>query len=72
MLNLATVIPAMDEIKKRFTKTSRDLTFDKAIRSALGLANATLNKYYSLTNSSDTYHIAMGRFSCSFVRSDGN
>jgi hypothetical protein len=54
------VILAMDEIDKRFGKISHDLTFDKAIRSALRLAKGTLNKYYSLTNSSEAYRIAMG------------
>jgi hypothetical protein len=58
--NLATVIPAMDEIDKRFGSTIRDPTFDKAIRSAMRSAKETLNKYYSLTDSSEAYRIAMG------------
>jgi hypothetical protein len=45
--NLATVIPAMDEIDKRFGVILQDMSFDKAIRSALRAAKATLNKYYS-------------------------
>jgi hypothetical protein len=58
--NLATVIPAMDEIDKRFTNIIHDPSFDKAIQSGMRLAKATLNKYYSLTDSSEAYRIAMG------------
>lgn len=58
--NLATVIPAMDEIDKRFGNIGRDALFDKAIRLATRLAKGTLNKYYSLTDSSEAYRIAMG------------
>jgi hypothetical protein len=59
MLNLATVIPAMDEIDKRFTNISHDHSFDRAIRSSLRFAKATLNRYYSLIDSSEAYRIAM-------------
>jgi hypothetical protein len=58
--NLAIVIPAMDEIERRFTDMAADTTYHPAIRYALRLAKATLNKYYSLTDSSETYRIAMG------------
>ena len=58
--NLATVIPAMDEIDKRFGVILQDTSFHQAIRSSLRAAKATLNKYYSLTDSSEAYRIVMG------------
>jgi hypothetical protein len=58
--NLAVVIPAMDEIERRFTSMAANTKYNSAIRYALRLAKATLNKYYSLTDSSEVYRIAMG------------
>ena len=55
----------MDEIDKRFTNIIRDPSFDKAIQSGMRLAKATLNKYYSLTDSSEAYRIAMSKSSSS-------
>jgi hypothetical protein len=60
-LNLATVILAMDKIDKHFTNIIHDPSFNKAIQSSMCLAKATLNKYYSLTNSSEAYRIAMSK-----------
>ncbi|KIK15264.1 hypothetical protein PISMIDRAFT_115423 [Pisolithus microcarpus 441] len=54
------VIPAMDYIDEIFTMTMLDdMRLDPSIRAAVGLAKRTLNKYYSLTDMSDLYHIAM-------------
>ncbi|KAG2035901.1 hypothetical protein BDR03DRAFT_817687, partial [Suillus americanus] len=60
MPNLAMVIPTMDHIDSVFTNgiIKRD-TLEPAIRTALSLAKHTLNRYYSLTDSSKVYHIAM-------------
>lgn len=56
------VIPAMDYIDESFTKGMlKKRTLDPAIHTAIGLAKKTLNRYYSLTDSSDLYHIAMGK-----------
>ena len=61
--NLAAVIPAMDHIDKDFTtKTQADSNTHPAIRYALTLAKKTLNRYYSLTDESEVYRIAMGKF----------
>ncbi|EJD38751.1 hypothetical protein AURDEDRAFT_71892, partial [Auricularia subglabra TFB-10046 SS5] len=60
--SLATVIPAMDHIERVFADNKSSLTFNNAIRAALQLAKRMLNRYYSLTDSSDTYRIAMGQF----------
>jgi hypothetical protein len=50
----------MDEIDKRLGHTISDPTFDGAIQSAMQSAKGTLNKYYSHTDSSEAYRIAMG------------
>jgi hypothetical protein len=54
------VIPAMDLINGMFTNfILKKQALNPTIHSALGLAKCTLNRYYSLTDSSDIYHIAM-------------
>ncbi|KAI0688813.1 hypothetical protein C8Q76DRAFT_569722, partial [Earliella scabrosa] len=58
--NLATVIPAMDHIDNLLTTASKSHhQYDNAIRVACSLAQRTLNKYYSLTDASRTYRMAM-------------
>ncbi|PIL36561.1 hypothetical protein GSI_00250 [Ganoderma sinense ZZ0214-1] len=58
--NLATVIPAMDHIDQVLTTASlNEDEYDDAIRVACGLAKTTLNAYYSLTDASSAYRIAM-------------
>ncbi|KAI0757813.1 hypothetical protein C8Q80DRAFT_1056774, partial [Daedaleopsis nitida] len=59
--NLATVIPAIDHIDKILTTASLEdqSKYDPAIRVACGLATQVLHKYYSLTDSSSLYRIAM-------------
>ncbi|EJD50329.1 hypothetical protein AURDEDRAFT_46072, partial [Auricularia subglabra TFB-10046 SS5] len=57
--NLAMVIPAMDHIDQVFSDQSVDHKFNAAIRASLGLAKKTLNRYYSVTDYSDLYRIAM-------------
>jgi hypothetical protein len=54
------VIPAMDHIDQVFTNCilKKEL-LEPAIRAALGLAKRTLNRYYSLTDKSEVYRIAM-------------
>jgi hypothetical protein len=63
MPNLTMVIPAMDHIDTTFTNCIiNKARLQPAIRTALGLAKKTLNRYYSLTDSSNVYRIAMGMF----------
>lgn len=57
--NLAMVIPAMDVIHKRFTAASINRNLDPAIQASIKTATKTLNRYYSLTDSSEVYRIAM-------------
>ena len=61
--NLAMVIPAMDYIDEAFTTgILQKTTLDPAIRAAVGLAKKTLNRYYSLMDSSELYCIVMGKW----------
>jgi hypothetical protein len=57
--NLATVIPAMDHIDKVLTAQSLDCTYEAPIRMALAMGSKTLNCYYTLTDASEVYRIAM-------------
>ncbi|KAG1734377.1 uncharacterized protein EDB91DRAFT_1040477, partial [Suillus paluster] len=58
--NLPMVIPAMDHIDSVFASSMLKMhQFDPAIRAGLGLAKRTLNRYYSLTDASKAYRIAM-------------
>ncbi|KZV99872.1 hypothetical protein EXIGLDRAFT_582092, partial [Exidia glandulosa HHB12029] len=57
--NLATVIPAMDHIDRVLSTQSLTTSFNPAIRASLMLAKRTLNRYYSATDWSDVYRIAM-------------
>ena len=62
MPNLAMVIPAMDYIDKVFTTGMLNhQRFDPAIRATVRLTKNNLNKYYSLTDASKVYCIAMGK-----------
>jgi hypothetical protein len=58
--NLAIVIPAMDFINDKLTAHTHDRTLSPAIKASLELGKKTLNRYYSLTDSSEVYRIAMG------------
>ncbi|KAJ6611525.1 hypothetical protein B0H10DRAFT_1625555, partial [Mycena sp. CBHHK59/15] len=53
------VIPTMDRIDDLITATIVQAALHPSILSALQLAKSTLNKYYSHTDSSNAYRIAM-------------
>ncbi|KAI0681600.1 hypothetical protein C8Q76DRAFT_589358, partial [Earliella scabrosa] len=58
--NLAKVIPAMDIIDKKLrTAAESSHKYDSAIRFACSLAKRLLNKYYSLSDASKLYRLAM-------------
>lgn len=61
---IAQVIPMMDVIDDFFTETPTRM-LHPAVKSALTLAQATLNKYYSRTDDSNVYRIAMSMSSLS-------
>ncbi|KAF5317857.1 hypothetical protein D9758_018904 [Tetrapyrgos nigripes] len=58
--NLATVVPVLDEIDRKFTEWALNTTLDPAIRAAVSLAKKTLNKYYGKFDYSEVYRVAMG------------
>ncbi|GLB45613.1 putative hAT family C-terminal dimerisation region [Lyophyllum shimeji] len=49
----------MDHIDKVLTTLAHNTAYDPAIRSSLALGKKTLDRYYSLTDSSEVYRIAM-------------
>ncbi|KZV89379.1 hypothetical protein EXIGLDRAFT_618269, partial [Exidia glandulosa HHB12029] len=67
--SLAMVIPAMDHIEAVFASEAVDKTYNNAIRSSLAMARRTLNRYYSKTDMSETYRIAMGARYLAFTAS---
>jgi hypothetical protein len=57
------VIPAMDHIDTLFTNgIIKTKSLHPALCAALHIAKITLNRYYSLTDKSEIYQIAMGMF----------
>ncbi|KAF8978261.1 hypothetical protein BDQ17DRAFT_1220600, partial [Cyathus striatus] len=57
--NLANVIPSMDIINDCLTTAAINPELPLAICTSAGLAKKTLNRYYSQTDESETYCIAM-------------
>ncbi|KAF9487257.1 hypothetical protein BDN71DRAFT_1358115, partial [Pleurotus eryngii] len=57
--NLATVIPAMDHIDQSLATVSINIKYNPAVRPAIAVAIQTLNQYYSLTDVSEAYQVAM-------------
>ncbi|KAJ3765327.1 hypothetical protein FB446DRAFT_628153, partial [Lentinula raphanica] len=58
--NISSVIPAMDAIDEALASgILNNETLSQPIRHALAIGKKTLNKYYSLTDDSDLYRIAM-------------
>ncbi|KAH9971608.1 hypothetical protein BGW80DRAFT_1174487 [Lactifluus volemus] len=64
---LASVIPAIDKMHDELTKASKKKDNSPALRAALVMGKGLLNKYYSLTDESEVYRIAMGSSSISFT-----
>lgn len=60
--SLATVIPAMDHIDEMLTSHARDHHIPHVIRNALAIAKKTLDKYYTKSDQSEVYRIAMRMF----------
>ncbi|KIL55363.1 hypothetical protein M378DRAFT_90997, partial [Amanita muscaria Koide BX008] len=58
--NLSMVIPAMDLIHDVLDTRSVSTNFSVAIKAALNIGKYTLNQYYTKTDYSETYQIAMG------------
>ncbi len=62
-ITVASVIPAMDRIDAMLTNDTMAHTFSPAIRAALKMGKLTLDRYYSLTDDSEVYRTAMGKYS---------
>jgi len=52
----------MDLIDQEFTTNSLDKSYEPAIHVALNVAKKTLNRYYTKTNQSEVYRIAMSEY----------
>ena len=50
-----------------FTKAADDEEYSRALRAALSMGKQLLDKYYSLTDNSKIYHIAMSNISLLFL-----
>jgi hypothetical protein len=59
---VAAVIPAMDKMHAELTATVENEKYSSALRAALLLGKNLLDKYYSLTDDSEIYRIAMGTY----------
>ncbi|KAF6747410.1 hypothetical protein DFP72DRAFT_821764, partial [Ephemerocybe angulata] len=59
-VSLADVIPAMDDMHRDLKASIANEELSQPIRSALSLGVDLLNKYYSLTDESEVYRIAIG------------
>jgi hypothetical protein len=57
--NIATVIPAMDRIDEVLATNALDDQFSISIKAALSMGKRTLKRYYSKTDLSDVYRVAM-------------
>lgn len=60
--NIATVIPAMDHIDEVLATSASDSEYSVSIlQAALAMGKKTPNRYYSKTDFSEVYRIAMGK-----------
>ncbi|KAF9505623.1 hypothetical protein BS47DRAFT_1275570, partial [Hydnum rufescens UP504] len=57
--NLANVIPVMDSIDSALSLSNTEKKYNDSICLGVSLARQTLNRYYSKTDTSDTYQVAM-------------
>ena len=57
---LATVIPAMERMRADLQVFASNYRLSAAVRAALTLGLGLLDKYYSLTDHSEAYRIAIG------------
>ena len=60
--SIATVIPAMDRIDEVLATNAVNTQYSVSIQAALAMGKKTLNRYYSKTDHSEVYRIAMSKF----------
>ena len=58
---IANIIPAMDKMHADLTASSENEDYTPTIRAALKLGINLLDKYYSLTDNSEVYQIAISK-----------
>ena len=58
---IANVIPAMDRMHADLVTASANENYSPAIRAALKIGKKLLDKYYSITDNSEIYRIAMSK-----------
>ncbi len=61
-MTIASIVPAMDAIDEILSTNLTTHKISPALRTALNLGKKTLNRYYSKTDDSEAYRIAMGEF----------
>ena len=59
----AAVIPVMDNLHAELTAATDNVEYPPALQAALLLGKDLLNKYYSLSDDSEIYWIAIGMYS---------
>ena len=59
---VAVVIPAMDKMHAELTAAAENVEYSPALQAALELGKNLLNKYYSLSDDSEIYRIAIGMY----------
>jgi hypothetical protein len=60
--SIASIIPAMDKLNSGLNPLSKH-EYHPAIKATMRLAHAKMNRYYSITDNSSAYQIAMGKVS---------
>ena len=58
----------MDHIDQHLATAARNDTYRPCIQAAVAMGKKLLNKYYSYTDHSELYRIAMGMFRCILLR----
>ena len=59
---ITNVIPAMDKMHENLFAACNNPAYSASIRAALKIGMNLLNKYYSITDNSEVYRIAIGMF----------
>ena len=62
--SVAAIIPAMDKLDNNLNPNTKT-PYHPAILAAMKLARRKINRYYSITDASSVYRMAMGALSCS-------
>jgi hypothetical protein len=61
-LNINSFIPAMDYLDQQLTTGALNTRYSEAIKAMISVGKKTLNQYYDMTDQSEIYCIAMGKF----------